>query len=153
MGTAATIDPNASFGYFPFPADEGDPALYMNVDKSLVYSSKGKNVELAKKFVDFFARADIMKIHVEELKSIPTLSDTNAQLPQALLDLGASAAQYPSFSQGFYMPGRVYQVMIDKLLPEIVTGKGATDARFADMDKLLKEELQNPKVAIPVAEK
>jgi ABC-type glycerol-3-phosphate transport system substrate-binding protein len=153
VGTAATLDANASLGYFPFPAEQGDPALLMNVDKSLVYSSKGKNVELAKKFIDFFARADIMKLHIEELKSIPTLGDTNAQLPQALLDLGASAAKYPSFSQGYYIPGRLYQMMVDKLLPEIITGKGATDARFAEMDKLLKEELQNPKVTVPVAEK
>lgn len=152
VGTASALDPNAQFGYFPFPADEGDPALFLNVDKSLVYNSKGKNVEIAKKFIDFFSRADIMKLHIEALKSIPTLGDTDAQLPQALLDLGDSAAKYKSFSQGVYLPGALYQTMVDKLLPEIVTGKGARDERFAELDKQLQDELQNPKIVVPPSE-
>ncbi len=152
VGTASTLEADAQLGYFPFPADEGDPGLLMIVDKSLVYSSKGKNPELAQKFIDFFARADIMKMHIEGLNAIPTLGDTNAALPQALLDLGASAAKFRSFSQGFYLPGRAYQTFTEKLLPEILTGKGATDARFAELDKQLKEELQNPKVAVPFKE-
>lgn len=59
-------NPSFEVGLFPFPSDKADETkISINIDCAVAAGAEGKNIELAKTFIDFLARKEIAEMYTK----------------------------------------------------------------------------------------
>ena len=154
VAAAIENNPKMQIGYFPFPADTGDPAILVAVNSDLEYNAKGKNTKLSKKFIEFFTEPANVKMYneISVLKNASTFTDVELQLPPATLEVMENAKKYKSFNTEIFFPGQI-GVLINDMMNGIMAGQKFDAKKLEQANKLLPDEKKaNDKLIRPTEE-
>lgn len=79
--------PDLNFEVYPYPIMENGSILISNIDTRLCVSSKGKNIEEAKKFIEYMTQEDVMWQFVNSQSSFSPLKKSQISDNKAILPL------------------------------------------------------------------
>lgn len=78
IGTAGKEFPDIDFGVFPFPLNDKMNAAYGEAGQATAIYSKSKNIEEAKRFMEFLFSPEVENIYCTETKQTPTIKGVKA---------------------------------------------------------------------------
>jgi len=133
-------NPDINLGMFPLPYTEDgtEPWVSSAVGSMMAISSSTKHPEEAQKYVEFWARPDIMALYLKEKKAYATLTDVDVDLDPA------AAEMVPALKVGSYnfldqkWPIGVQDQMF-KDIQGVFAGSITIDEMFQNMDKVFQE--------------
>jgi raffinose/stachyose/melibiose transport system substrate-binding protein len=128
-------DPSLQLGMFPLPYNKAGqkPWVAAAVGEEIGISASSKHIAEAKKFVEFWARPDIMKLYLNAKKAFPAQSNVTPDLDPA------AAEMLPALQVGSYnfldqkWPTGVQDVML-KDIQSVFGGTMTIDQMLKDMD-------------------
>jgi len=146
-GEIIGFNKDADIGYFPLPDDNGNVFWSGAPDNGIGYWAKGKNMDLAKKLVGFYARPDINQLFNETIQTLPCIKDANPKLAgpvtQLAVDLSKSKTLFTWFDGPWPMKASdVYRSAIQG----IHAGDKDIDKICTALDKAYTENKNDPAV-------
>lgn len=126
-------------GMFSFPSNDGDTKVSMGIDVNLAVSSKCKNAEAAKKFIEFAASKDMVQLYVDNDYSLPCMKDVTANIPDAadivsLVEAGKGVLQTTALPKAV---SDARQNTIQKVI--VLDGGQSVEEYLTDLNKVFEE--------------
>lgn len=137
------MNPDANLSTFQLPTtDNAEDAKYVlqSPTEGMAVNPEGKNVELAKEFIDFYTSTESVQSHVEQISEICIVTGTDADLqssvPKGLEDIVAQIAAGNTYSLGAVDHNfeNEYRDAVQTVVAEFLLNEESVEEALANLD-------------------